>query len=580
MSMRKRLAPEAATTPLLPAPAEDLVAVVVVPARDEEERVGACLDALLAQEPVEGSWEIVVVLDDCADGTADVVATAAAGSAWVPIHAVRGAGRGVGAARALGMELACARLYAVDAPDGLVATTDADSRVAPDWLAAQLGLVAAGGRAVAGSIDLDPTEAALLEPAAVADRNRRAETRLGLVRDRDAAAEHHHFAGASLAVTARVYRAVGGLPPVSALEDEAFGRLLAEHDVPIVRSLAVRVQTSARPDGRAERGLAVDLALAGWRRRRRYDAAAFDPAALREVKGGRSVAVVLPARNVVDTVGRIVEETVAPLAAAGLVDEVLVVDAASPDGTADVARAAGARVLQQDELLPAFGPALGKGDAMWRAVSATDADLVCFLDADTEDPHPHHLLGLLGPLLSEPGVAFVKGAFDRPMRTGDRLQEGQGGRVTELMARPLLNLHAPALAGFRQPLAGELGGRRDVLARIPFPVGYGVEIAMMLDVWRLVGLDAMAESWLGRRQNRHQSLQALSEMAYAVLVAAQRRVDPSTPLAGGYARPWDEEHPADVPVLERPPLIDLLRATPRKPSAPSETERPVEVVAG
>jgi glucosyl-3-phosphoglycerate synthase len=260
---------------------------------------------------------------------------------------------------------------------------------------------------------------------------------------------------------------------------------------------------------------------------------------------------------VATTIGGVLAHTVGPLRAAGLVDEVIVVDAASPDGTAEAARRAGARVLQQDALLPEHGPALGKGDAMWRGLSATDADLVCFLDGDTENPDPDHLLGLLGPLLTDSSVAFVKGAFDRPFRTGEHVVEGQGGRVTELMARPLLALHAPALGGFRQPLAGEIGARRDVLCRIPFPVGYGVEIAMLLDVWRDVGLDAMAECWLGRRQNRHQSLSALSAMAYAVLVAAQRRVDPATPLAASYERPGDEGQATDVPLLERPPLDEL-----------------------
>ncbi len=555
--MRGRLHRGDDAAPLLPAPAPALAAVVVVPARDEEQRIAACLEALRAQAGVGVPWEIIVVLDDCTDATADLVAAAAARCA-VPIEAVAGPGRGVGAARARGMDLACLRLHEAGAPDGLIATTDADSRVDRDWLAAMLALRDGGARAIAGLVDLDPADVAPIDPDAAAHRRERAGQRLRAVRAEHAAAEHHHFAGASLAVTAHAYRLAGGLEPVTSLEDEAFARRLTQAGIPIVRSRAVRVLTSARADGRAPRGLAVDLAVAGWRARRRYDAADFDPGALRAAKGATRVAAILPARNVTATVGGVVTRTVMPLAQAGLVDEILVIDAGSPDGTARAARSAGATVLQQDALLPGFGPARGKGDAMWRALSATDADVVCFLDADTADPHPHHLLGLLGPLLAAPGVQFVKGAFDRPMQAGATLQEGQGGRVTELMARPLLNLHAPSLAGFRQPLAGELGGRRDLLSRIPFPVGYGVEIAMMLDVLARAGLDAMAESWLGRRQNRHQSLQALSEMAYAVLVAVQRRTDPSTPLAGRYERPWAADGAADVPVLERPPLAEVL----------------------
>lgn len=545
--------------PRLPLPAPGLAACVVVPARDEEDRIGACLTALLGQAAVTAPWEVLVVLDGCTDGTAGAVAEAA-GDARVPILAVDGPADGAGAARRAGMDVACERLHAAGRPDGLIASTDADTVVARDWLAVQLVLVAAGAQAIGGDIDLHRGEAAELDPEVRSARTRSARARLHAVRTDDPAAEHHHFGGASCAVTAAVYRRVGGMEPLTALEDEAFARHLGDHGIPILRSRAVRVRTSARSHGRAERGLAVDLGLATWRARRRFTAAAYDPDALREVKDGRTVAVVLPAREVAGTVGGVIRETVGPMLKAGLVDEVLVVDAASADGTASAAEAEGATVVQQDALLAQFGPALGKGDAMWRSLAATNADLICFLDADTEDPHPHHLLGLLGPLLAEPGVQFVKGAFDRPFRLGDTLTEDEGGRVTELMARPLLNLHAPPLAGFRQPLAGELGARRDLLCRLPFPVGYGVEIAMLLDVWRAVGVEAMAESWLGSRQNRHQPLRSLGEMAYAVLVATQRRIDERLPVTGRYARPWSEGEQREVPVLERPPLGELADA--------------------
>ena len=140
-----------------------------------------------------------------------------------------------------------------------------------------------------------------------------------------------------------------------------------------------------------------------------------------------------------------------------------------------------------------LGPCLGKGDAMWRALTATAGDVVCFIDADTVDFAPHFAVGMLGPLLTEPEVAFVKGTFRRPMRVGEAVNPDGGGRVTELMARPLLSLVAPDLGGFGQPLAGETAARADLLAEMPFPVGYGVETAMLIDAHRVCGLDAMAQ---------------------------------------------------------------------------------------
>jgi hypothetical protein len=217
-------------------------------------------------------------------------------------------------------------------------------------------------------------------------------------------------------------------------------------------------------------------------------------------------------------------DAIAPLERLGLVDELLVVDAASADGTAEIAAARGARVADESALRPELGPALGKGDAMWRGLAATSGDIVAFLDTDTEDFHAGFVTGLLGPLLADPDVAFVKGAFRRPLRVGDTIVPDGGGRVTELVARPLLNLHVPDLAGFLQPLAGEVAARRGLLERLPFPVGYGVEIAMLIDALRVAGLDALAQVDLGTRQNRHQPLRELSAMALAVIVAAERRI--------------------------------------------------------
>src|SRR5690242_13727166 len=236
-----------------------------------------------------------------------------------------------------------------------------------------------------------------------------------------------------------------------------------------------------------------------------------------------TVSVCVPAREEAGTIGRIVD-VLAELKAKGVVDQVLVVDADSEDGTGAVAAAHGAEVIQQASLLPQMGPVLGKGDAMWRALAAIESDVVCYLDADSEDFGPHFACGMIGPLVCERGISFVKGAYRRPFKLGDTSAAEGGGRVTELTARPLLNLFYRELAGFRQPLAGEIAARRELLERLPFSTGYAVEIALLIDAYNEAGLDALAQADLDVRQNRHQPLAELGPMAYAVLRAVVERL--------------------------------------------------------
>jgi glucosyl-3-phosphoglycerate synthase len=331
-------------------------------------------------------------------------------------------------------------------------------------------------------------------------------------------------------------------------------------------------RADARPgaDGRAAagivRGAVTDQPrqpdLADWLARRTYRAGDFPLERLLAAKRATGVSVVLPAREVADTIGPILG-ALTPLRDAGLIDELVVVDAASRDGTATVAERAGAHVVQESALLPEHGPARGKGDALWRALAVTSGEVVAFLDADTEGFEPSFALGLLGPLLTDDAVAFVKGAYRRPFQLGEASLADGGGRVTELLARPLLNLHVPELAGFVQPLAGELAGRRALLEALPFPVGYGVEIATLIDACRHAGLDALAQVDLGERRNRHQPLHALGAMAYAVLIAAERRIhgDRADRLPGPLVRPHDGVlERTRVAVEERPPLRTLRRA--------------------
>lgn len=238
-----------------------------------------------------------------------------------------------------------------------------------------------------------------------------------------------------------------------------------------------------------------------WYEARTYHHSAF-PAELLAQTRRHSASILLPARNEAPTIGPIVEALM-PLVEQGIVDQVAVLDD-STDGTGDIAARLGAEVYDQSALRPEFGPVLGKGDAMWRGLSIARGDVVCYLDADSEDFGPHFALGLLGPILTGDTIRFVKGFYRRPLRLeGMRLPEG-GGRVTELCARPLINRFYPELAGFLQPLAGEIAARRDVLEQIPFACGYAVDISMLVDVWRRVGIDALAQVDLDVRQNQHQ----------------------------------------------------------------------------
>jgi glucosyl-3-phosphoglycerate synthase len=299
-----------------------------------------------------------------------------------------------------------------------------------------------------------------------------------------------------------------------------------------------------------------------WWHRRTYSAADWPLARLVEAKGGTSVSVVLPARDERETVGDIVRVLLGELSA--VVDEVVVIDSRSTDDTAAVAARAGAEVYAQDEILPALKPLDGKGEALWKSLAVTSGEVVAFADADVKGFRASMVGGLLGPLLSDPALVYVKGCYDRPLRgapTG-------GGRVTELVARPLLNLHWPELAGFVQPLAGEYAGRRAALEKVPFVTGYGVELGLLVDLLELAGLDALAQVDLGTREHSHQSTEALGGMAAQIMLTAWSRlarqgkiapeVEPSPYLT--QFRRADTGHVMknrDVSVAERPPMDDL-----------------------
>ena len=290
---------------------------------------------------------------------------------------------------------------------------------------------------------------------------------------------------------------------------------------------------------------------------RRFHHSEFGLSRLLEHKS-EAITAVLPAREVADTIGPIVERlrSLDPL-----FDQILVIDAASADGTAEIAAAAGAEVHQESELLPEFGRVLGKGDAMWRALAVARGEVVVYLDSDTRDFSPHFATGMLGPLLCEPDVEFVKAFFQRPYLSADGTElPADGGRVTELAARPLLSAFYPELAAFVQPLAGEVAARRSLLDRVPFATGYAVETAMLLGVRdALGGTERMAQIDLDVRLNQHQPLRRLAPMAYAVLRVILERLRAEGRLADDHAPPLQTADGGlvQVELVERPPFATL-----------------------
>jgi glucosyl-3-phosphoglycerate synthase len=310
-----------------------------------------------------------------------------------------------------------------------------------------------------------------------------------------------------------------------------------------------------------------------WYQRRTFSADAWTANGLlrrkRRARQPSRISVVLPALDEEATVGGIVAAIRTELLEqVPLVDEIVVVDSGSVDQTAAVAAAAGATVVSTAEILPHLGNVAGKGEALWKSLYATTGDIVVFVDSDLHDFSTRFIVGLLGPLLTRTEIAYVKAVYDRPLRTGEISVPAGGGRVTELVARPLLNLHWPELAGFVQPLAGEYAGRRSVLEEVPFVSGYGVEIGLLVDLLDLVGLDGLAQSDLGERSHAHQHITALGMMSSAILQTALARLASSGRLsmAGAvetsftqFVREGGEyvARTAEVMVSERPPMITV-----------------------
>lgn len=306
-----------------------------------------------------------------------------------------------------------------------------------------------------------------------------------------------------------------------------------------------------------------------WHRRRTYGSRNLPSAgelAARKLASGERISVVLPALNEAATIGpicttiqrRLIDRT-------GLVDEMIVVDCSSDDGTPQIAAEAGATVHDVSALVPELPAVRGKGEALWRSLAAVKGDIVVWVDSDIRNFSTRFVTRLVAPILTDPTVSFVKAFYRRPMARGEELIPDEGGRVTELLARPMIGALFPELSGFVQPLAGEYAGHIDVLRRVPFFTGYSVEIGLLIDLLETAGLDSMAQVDLDERVHRNRPLSELGPMAYAIGMTILRRAEergrlrssldfPMAPLL----RPSPDGVVAhEVNELERPPMESI-----------------------
>ncbi len=327
----------------------------------------------------------------------------------------------------------------------------------------------------------------------------------------------HLFGAMPEAIAARAKAAV-----VVVKTREQIGRQVFEQ-------LAQKAETLAAADRAAEVARSIPARVERWFGEANFHHAEFnDLRRLVNLKEKQKVTIslVLPTLNEEDTIGPIVRRAMREMVGrVPLLDEILVMDSASTDRTCQIAEAEGARVVQHHEVLPRYGAFVGKGESLWKSVYEATGDIIVWADTDVKNWHSRMVYGTLGPLLHEPRLQYVKGYYQRPIVENGILTEGGGGRVTELVARPLLNLFFPELSGLIQPLAGEYAGRRSLLETLPFFTGYAVEIGHLIDAAERVGIEGLGQVDLERRVHRNQELEGLSRMSFVILQAVMKRLE-------------------------------------------------------
>ena len=317
--------------------------------------------------------------------------------------------------------------------------------------------------------------------------------------------------------------------PIGPIGHEILGAARAAIIVRTALPVAPMFQPPAPlPQDRAARSKAIGELVDAWFVRNTFTSSEFaELGRLVEAKErqGARISVALPTLNEEATIRKVIHAIRTRLMERfPLVDELVVIDSRSDDSTREIARSEGVPVYIHDEILPETGSFVGKGEALWKSLHVTTGDLVVWIDTDVSNTHPKFVYGILGPLLMRPELQFVKAFYQRPLRVGNELHATGGGRVTELAARPILNLFFPELSGLVQPLSGEQGGRRTLLEQIPFFTGYGVETGLLIDTLQRAGLDAIAQVDMKQRIHRNQTLLALSKMSFEILQVALRRV--------------------------------------------------------
>jgi len=265
----------------------------------------------------------------------------------------------------------------------------------------------------------------------------------------------------------------------------------------------------------------ISLDLDIWYLKNTFHYKQFNVKKLINIKKRKNLKISLcfPTLNEAQTVGTILKIVERHLYNPGLIDEVVVIDSESDDGTAEIVKSLGFKVYQHKEILPKYGSYRGKGDALWKSLYVLNGDIVVWCDADIKNFKPRFIYGLIGPLLLEDNISFVKAFYLRPLKIDSSYMKGEGGRVTEILIRPILNLFYPELSKVLQPISGEYAGRREMLEQIPFYTGYGVEIGMLIDIYEKFGLDTIAQVNVIRRIHRNQPLLALSKMSFGIMQA-------------------------------------------------------------
>ncbi|MDR1099924.1 MAG: glucosyl-3-phosphoglycerate synthase [Treponema sp.] len=251
-----------------------------------------------------------------------------------------------------------------------------------------------------------------------------------------------------------------------------------------------------------------------------------------------------------------------------LIDEIAVIDSSSKDKTRQVAERFGARVIASRTILPKYGSYRGKGENLWKSLYALEGDIIVWVDADISNIAPKFVYSLIGPLLEDDSVAYVKAFYERPLRSSKGISPSGGGRVTEILVRPLFSLFYPELAFLIQPLSGEYAGRRELLERLPFSVGYGVELGHLIDIFHLAGCEAIAQVDLDMRIHRNQTVAALGKMAYGILHTFLSRAEKYGTAKilqelGNYHISLEREDAVhsvkktEISTVERPPIIEI-----------------------